>query len=296
MKGCGDDAANTFSDMRIRTPVLVTLIAAVALPLPAATSGPDEGVFVVRFDGRITDAARTAVVGAGLRILDYEPHDSYLAYGSGVAAERAAALGSVASVAPLDEARKIHPSLLGRSGLLRVDVTAYGPALGRLRADLGGLGDLLGTYEATADGRLAGLGLLVPAADVAAIAADPAVVYIQPAGERLTPEDEATAQIQAGNLTAVNRPEPGYAAWLASRNLDGSGVKVTVVDTGIESFHPDVLGRVTKLQNYASAAEQNDLFGHGTHVAGIIGGDPPTGLIPRDPDGFVLGSGVAPGV
>lgn len=282
--------------MRIRTLLLVTVLAALALPLPTATSRADEGVYVIRFADRITDASRSALESTGMVVLDYEPHDAYLAYGSAEEAVRAGHLPAVSTATPVSIDRKLHPSLAERGGLVRVDVTAYGPAMPRVRAELAPLGRVLGSYDATADGRLAGIGLLVSASSIETIAADPAVLYVQPAGDRLVPEDEATTQIQAGNINASNRPLPGYADWLASKGLDGSGVKVTVVDTGIETYHPDVLGRVTRLQNYASAAEQNDLYGHGTHVAGIVGGNPPTGLLPRDPDGFVLGYGVAPAV
>ncbi|MBC7594492.1 MAG: S8 family serine peptidase [Kineosporiaceae bacterium] len=51
----------------------------------------------------------------------------------------------------------------------------------------------------------------------------------------------------------------------------GTGVTVAVVDTGVQSNHPDLAGKVLKgydaLAKGTSAADEN---GHGTHVAGII--------------------------
>lgn len=54
----------------------------------------------------------------------------------------------------------------------------------------------------------------------------------------------------------------------------GSGIRIAVLDTGIDSSHPDLAGRVD-LAASASFAVRDDLVdrdGHGTHIAGIIGG------------------------
>ncbi|CAJ37945.1 S8 family serine peptidase [Methanocella arvoryzae] len=53
----------------------------------------------------------------------------------------------------------------------------------------------------------------------------------------------------------------------------GKGVKVAVVDTGIDGSHPDFKGRITEFKDFVgSKTEAYDDFGHGTHCAGIIGG------------------------
>lgn len=56
----------------------------------------------------------------------------------------------------------------------------------------------------------------------------------------------------------------------------GSGVKVAIIDTGIDTKHPEFSSRISPL-SYNSCSKTNDLAdiqdknGHGTHVAGIIG-------------------------
>ncbi|RKN39888.1 peptidase S8 [Micromonospora endolithica] len=52
----------------------------------------------------------------------------------------------------------------------------------------------------------------------------------------------------------------------------GRGVRVAVLDTGVDSAHPDLAGRVTESRNFTEETAPGDLIGHGTHVASIIAG------------------------
>ncbi|KAI1846082.1 hypothetical protein JX265_001004 [Neoarthrinium moseri] len=52
----------------------------------------------------------------------------------------------------------------------------------------------------------------------------------------------------------------------------GTGVCAYVIDTGILTTHNQFAGRATFLQNYAGDGSNTDGNGHGTHVAGTIGG------------------------
>lgn len=76
-----------------------------------------------------------------------------------------------------------------------------------------------------------------------------------------------TAELPWGILR-VNAP----AAW---GRAQGAGVKVAVIDTGIDKSHPDLSANVAGGWNAVDAANPGDFSddqGHGTHVSGTIAG------------------------
>ncbi|MET8077747.1 S8 family serine peptidase [Streptomyces sp. NPDC005303] len=60
------------------------------------------------------------------------------------------------------------------------------------------------------------------------------------------------------------------AAWAAG--FDGTGTKVAVLDTGIDTSHPDLAGKVVAEQDFSGTGATTDRFGHGTHVASTVAG------------------------
>lgn len=61
----------------------------------------------------------------------------------------------------------------------------------------------------------------------------------------------------------VARSRPGF--------VEATGVRVAVVDSGIDEGHPDLQGgTIASYDIFISKEDKRDIVGHGTHVAGII--------------------------
>ena len=81
---------------------------------------------------------------------------------------------------------------------------------------------------------------------------------------RLPRPTSSTVQPYPWNVLQVRAP----SAWVASR---GDGVRVAILDTGVQLSHPDLAGRITASKNIIRPRRSaDDDNGHGTHVAGII--------------------------
>ena len=131
------------------------------------------------------------------------------------------------------------------------------------------------------------------------------VLHVASTPVRMHLEDEGAAQIQAGNVDEKGQPLPDYFSWLDRIGFNGKGVRIAIVDTGLDADHPDLAGKVVERIDYefdrlpVQPEQPMDLDeqGHGTHVAGIVAGNPDQEgpLAFKDDLGFYYGLGAAPG-
>ncbi|UIX29239.1 S8 family serine peptidase [Streptomyces sp. GQFP] len=102
----------------------------------------------------------------------------------------------------------------------------------------------------------------------------------RPAGNAVTTERGVDHVWLDGKVTALPQqdgnldPTQGTAqihapeAWKAG--YDGKGVKVAVLDTGIDATHADVKGAIVATKDFTGSGTTDDGQGHGTHVASTI--------------------------
>jgi len=179
------------------------------------------------------------------------------------------ALSAIPSFAgPKPAPSKFSPDLMSAvsaKGLVTVNVQyrAY-PTKGYLKTRQTGGATLRWQLPA-----ISAVTMTVPASMLATLEKEPNVVYISP---------DRTQKMSANPLTEefATAVEADVAA--SQYGFDGTGIGVAIIDSGIAA-HPDLnnangVSRVVYSQSFVSGdATTPDRFGHGTHVAGLIGGN-----------------------
>ncbi|MFC6022029.1 S8 family serine peptidase [Plantactinospora solaniradicis] len=281
--------------LRRTAAVLAAVLAFTAAGPPPATAAPPSAVAQV-----VRPLAALGAGAAGSRVT--------LITGDVVEVSAAGAGRYAASVRPAAGRERITFHTVEVDGGLRVlpsDVVPYVSA-GTLDADLFDVEELIA--DGYADGNTASLPLIVryrnPGADPARVLSGTtsARPLTSIGGAALTAGKDTLAGFwqtvsPAGPADAARSGAPALGAgissiWLDGRvrpvldrsvaqigapaawqaGFDGAGVKVAVLDTGVDQTHPDLTGKVTAARNFTSSPDTTDHHGHGTHVASTVAG------------------------
>ena len=96
---------------------------------------------------------------------------------------------------------------------------------------------------------------------------------------QVPPISKANLPLNAGDQVAGTwglQASGALAVWGAYQT-QGSGVRVAVLDTGVDATHPDLIGKVAEFAEFDSSGAQignqpRDSHVHGTHVCGTVAG------------------------
>jgi subtilisin family serine protease len=130
-----------------------------------------------------------------------------------------------------------------------------------------------GTLRFTYTSALKGFAAALPPAAAQALAANPLVAYVEP--DQVYGIDVTQSMDANGDPWGLDRVD--QQALPLSRTYTytatGAGVHAYIIDTGIWTMHSDFGGRANNVYDaFGSGGTGEDCHGHGTHVAGTIGG------------------------
>ena len=115
---------------------------------------------------------------------------------------------------------------------------------------------------------LQGFAATLPAPAVDALRHNPAVELIEPDREIVAADAQTQATVGLDRIDQRNLPLDGTYTY----HDTGAGVRVYVVDSGIRLSHSQFGGRAITGFDAIDGGSADDCNGHGTHVAGTIGG------------------------
>src|SRR5579884_1361038 len=215
-----------------------------------------------------------------------------------------ATVGAAGLPQPADPTAKLHPALRygttpGSTELARVIVQTATPLDASHALQLAAA--IPGSSLVEQFHLIPALVLQVPENLLPVLAANPSVRYVTPDGPvevlpETAPKPKTTTQlpkspkpgdphaaISPANLLTTFPFDLGAPnAWSGAASWDnhletGATATVAVLDSGVDSNHPDLSGHVVAVNVNHNSQTPLDGYGHGTHVAGVIAGHDPNG-------------------
>ncbi len=258
-----DDAillANALIDTRSQTPV----------PIPDHLRAQgDPGSYLVQSRGPLSDGFRQLLAAAGAQIISYIPNNAYLVRASAGAAQQIAAAAQTQRVLPYEPYYKLSSDLLKLAVQQRellpdatLSLTLFTDLRDATVAELHQLGAEILREEPSPFGPVLTV-QFVPTDSLSALARLPGVQGLEPSLPRLPANDLSRARMGASTDTVALT---NYLLLTGLGTLTASNILVAMADSGVDSNHVDLAGRVIG-DNALALVDTN---GHGTHVAGII--------------------------
>jgi subtilisin family serine protease len=181
--------------------------------------------------------------------------------------------GLLAAVA-VAHAQEADPELPGEVLVQLKSTAALGPLLTKYQLSL------VGQFGSRPIYRLKVVGLAPTAEKIAALQTELDVLYAEPNTVHRSPE------ARRNNAWTIGTPTDYATQWApqamrlpeAHRLSTGSGARVAVLDTGVDTQHPALAGRLLPGFDFVDfdndpsevGTPANLSYGHGTHVAGLV--------------------------
>ncbi len=221
----------------------------------------DPGAYIVQARGLIDNNFRALLARSGAQIVSYIPNNAYLVNAPAGVANGLTANSLVQAVIPYEPYYKLQMSLLASAVADETLPAGTYLTLGLFSngatntvAQIEKLGGRILAHDSSPFGPVV---RVQPPRNWTALAVLPGVQVVEPLRQRIHANDLSRQTVGVAADTQVTTNYLG---------LTGNNVMVEVNDSGIDASHPDLTPRVFGFPT-------TDTSGHGTHVAGIIGGD-----------------------